>query len=71
VAEDSNAAEAGLRPGDVILEINRKPVQSADDAVELSNSATGKTILLRVWSRAMGGGIGGSRYLTVDNTKRK
>lgn len=71
VAEDSNAAEAGLRPGDVILEINRKTVQSADDAVELSNSATGKTILLRIWSRGMGGGIGGSRYLTVDNTKRK
>jgi len=36
VEEDSNASEAGLRPGDVILEIDRQPVHNADDAVALS-----------------------------------
>lgn len=70
VDENSNAAEAGLRAGDVILEINRVPVRSAEQAVDLSNKATGDRILLRVWS---GGQArpGGTRYLVVDNTKHQ
>jgi len=70
VESDSNAAEAGLRPGDVILEIDRQPVRDADEAVALSDKAKGDRILLRVWSRA-GGGTGGTRYVVVDNKKRK
>jgi len=34
VAPDSAAAEAGLKPGDVIQEINRKPVKTAEEAVK-------------------------------------
>src|SRR5439155_2042950 len=34
VDQDSNAGEAGLRAGDVILEVNRQPVHSADEAIE-------------------------------------
>jgi len=57
--------------GEVILELNRKPVQSADQAVELSEKATGDTILLRVWSKNGPGAMGGTRYVAVDNQKRK
>ncbi len=63
VAPDSPAAEAGLKAGDVILEINRQPVKTAAEAVKLTESSTDKTTLLRVWSN------GGSRYLVVDENK--
>jgi serine protease Do len=69
VDEDSNAAEAGLRAGDVVIEINRQPVRSADEAVALSEKAKGDHILLRVWRG--GEGRGGMLFLSVDNTKRK
>lgn len=71
VGQDSNAAEAGLRPGDVILEIDHRPVHSSDEAVQLAEKAKGDQILLRVWSRPGGRGPGGTRFLVVDNTKRK
>jgi len=63
VDADSAAYEAGLREGDVIQEINRKPVASADEAVRMTEKADSKTTLLRVWSK------GGSRYVVVDESK--
>ncbi len=63
VDPNSAAAEAGLRPGDVIQEINRKPVQNAEEAVKLTENATDKTTLLRVWRN------GGSRFVVVDESK--
>jgi serine protease Do len=65
VEEDSNAAEAELHAGDVIVEINKQPVRNADDAVALSEKAKGDRLRLRVWRG------GGMLYLSVDNTKRK
>jgi serine protease Do len=56
----SAAAAAGLRQGDVILEINRQPVTSADEAVKRSEEVKGSRVLLRVWSG------GGSHYLVVE-----
>jgi serine protease Do len=53
VAPDSPGAEAGLRPGDVIVEMNRKSVRSSEDAVTMSEGLK-DDVLLRVWS---GGGI--------------
>jgi serine protease Do len=69
IDQDSNAADAGLRAGDVIMEINRQPVHSAEDAVALSDKAKGDRILLRVWRG--GEGRGGTFFMSVDNTKRK
>ncbi|RME93220.1 MAG: DegQ family serine endoprotease [Verrucomicrobia bacterium] len=57
------AAQDGLRPGDVILSINRQPVRDADDAIRLSRQIEGDSVLLRVWSR------GGVRFLVVDKDR--
>jgi serine protease Do len=65
VDSDSDSYEAGLRPGNVILEINRQPVRNADDAVTLSRQVKGNRVLLRVWSR------GGSHFIVVDVSKNK
>jgi serine protease Do len=59
----SPSADAGLKPGDVIEEINHHPVKSADDAVSLTSSPSDKRTLLRIWAD------GGSRYVVVDETK--
>ena len=63
VEPDSAAAEAGLKPGDVIQEINRKPVKSAEEAVRMTESTTDKATLLRIWRE------GGSHYVVVDESK--
>jgi serine protease Do len=63
VAPDSAAAEAGLKPGDVILEINHHAVKNADDAVKLTEHAKSKQTLLHVWSGQ------GSHYMVVDESK--
>lgn len=60
---DSPAYEKGLRPGDVIEEINRKPVHNAEDAVNLTANAKNKVTQLRVWSRGV------NRFIAVDETK--
>jgi len=69
VDPDSNAADAGLQPNDVIVEINRQPVANAQDAVNLCEQAKTKRLLLKVWRRE--GDLAGTRFLSVDNTKRQ
>jgi serine protease Do len=59
----SAAAEAGLQPGDVIQEINRELVRSAEDAIKLTESGETKKTLLRVWNR------NGTRFVVVDETE--
>lgn len=59
------AAQAGLQPGDVIIEINRKPVANADEAIEISRQIKSSRVLLRIWSN------GGSRYIVIDASKRR
>jgi serine protease Do len=63
VEPDSPSYIAGLRPGQVILEIDKQPVTNADDAVRLGKSAEEDSVLLRVWTAE------GSRYVPVKNTK--
>lgn len=62
VDPESVAASKGIRPGDVIQEIKRKPISSADEAVKLSEMLKReKQVLLRIWSR------GGSRILMLEH----
>ncbi len=65
VDPDCPAAEAGLRPGDVILEINRRRVTNADEAIAASEQVTGDRVLLRVYSG------GGSGYIVINAAKRR
>jgi serine protease Do len=69
VAADSNAAEADLQKGDVIIEINHHAVENTDDAIRLCKEAKGDHILLKIWRRAEGN-LALTRFLSVDNTKR-
>ncbi len=69
VEVDCPAYEKGLRPGDVIEEINHKPVSSADDAVKLTENVKDKVTQLRVWNRANGQPEGVHRFIAVDETK--
>jgi serine protease Do len=63
VQPDSPAAEAGLKQGDIILEINRHPVKNAEEAVRMTEETKDKVTLLRIWSN------GGSHYVVVDESK--
>jgi len=52
VRAGSPADDAGIAPGDVILEVNRKPVNSAEQLVgEVKGTPAGKDVLLLVWSK--------------------
>jgi len=62
VAPDSAAARAGLNSGDVILEINRQKVDSAQAAIDLSAKAEGKKTLVKLWSR------GSTIFVVVDES---
>jgi serine protease Do len=62
VDPNSAAAEAGLKPGDVIETINRHPVKNADDAVQLTTNTNSKKTLVRIWDN------GGSHYVVVDES---
>jgi serine protease Do len=64
VAPDSAAAQAGLKPGNVIMEINHHSVANADDAVKLTGPKSDKVTLLRVWS------ADGSHYMVVDESNK-
>ncbi|WP_395751127.1 DegQ family serine endoprotease [Prosthecobacter sp.] len=63
VEEDSVAYDAGLREGDVILEINRQPVKDAEQATALCAKPESKVSLVKIWSH------GGTRFIVVDESK--
>lgn len=50
VEEGSDAAEAGITPGMVILDADRKPVETVDDLMQQAGRAKNGKVLLRVWS---------------------
>ena len=60
VRSGSPADDAGLQPGDVILEVNRKPADSASQfASAVHQDKDGKELLMLVWSK------GNSSYRTI------
>lgn len=59
----SPASIAGVRAGDVILEIDREPVGDTEDAIEKSRKISQDRVLLRVWSN------GESHYVIVSGAK--
>ena len=60
IEPNSPAARTGLEPGDVIFEINRQPVKSAQEFLEAAKAGEGRRLLLRVWNR------GTIRYLVFE-----
>jgi serine protease Do len=59
VLSGSPAENAGLKPGDVIVEADRRPVASAEDAIEALRTGTKGAHLLRVRSP------NGTRFVTI------
>jgi serine protease Do len=60
VRPGSAAEDAGLAPGQVILSVNRKPVEDAQSFIDaIHASPAGKDILLLVWAN------GGSSFLVI------
>jgi len=56
VDADSPAGKAGLREGDVIQEVNKQPVKSAKDLLDISKKLKpNEKILLRVYSQGRSG----------------
>ncbi|MBL9188441.1 MAG: Do family serine endopeptidase [Opitutaceae bacterium] len=60
---DTPAAKQGLREGDVILEIDRKPLTDVDQAVKLSEEIKGPKFLMRIWRN------GAPTFLAIDESK--
>jgi serine protease Do len=59
VDPDSDSYRAGLREGDVILEINRERVRSAEEAIEACEASRDGTTLVNFWR------AGSHRYVVV------
>src|SRR5262249_12402697 len=59
---DSASYEAGLRRGDVIQEVDRKPVRNAQEAVDASGRVKGNSVLVRVYNKG---------FIVVNEDKKK
>jgi serine protease Do len=60
----SAAARQGLREGDVIMELDRRAVKDAAEAVRLSEEIRGPKVTVRVWRE------GRSQFLVIDESKQ-
>jgi serine protease Do len=60
---DSAAAQQGLREGDIILSLDRKPVRNADEAVRLSEEIKGPKVMVLVWRE------GRSQFIVIDESE--
>jgi serine protease Do len=63
VEPSSAAFEAGLRPGDVITEINRRSISDAEEAIAACQDAPEPVTLVKIWRD------GGSRYVVVNESE--
>jgi serine protease Do len=63
VEPDSPSAQQGLREGDIILQLDRKPVANAEEAVKLSEEIKGPSVLVLIWRE------GRRSFLVIDESK--
>jgi serine protease Do len=63
VEPNSPSAKQGLQEGDIILELDKKPVTNADQAVKLSEQIKGPKVLVLIWRN------GRTRFLAIDESK--
>ena len=63
IEPDCASTKAGLARGDVILDLDRRPVHNADEAVRLSAEIKGPKVLVRFWRN------GSRHYLVVDESE--
>jgi serine protease Do len=63
VEPDSPSGKQGLKEGDIILELDRRPVANAEQAVKLSEEIKGPKVLVLIWRN------GRTRYLAIDESK--
>ncbi len=63
VEPDSPSSRQGLREGDVILSLDRRPVVDANTAVKLSEEIKGPKVLVNIWRN------GRTQFLVVDEEK--
>ena len=68
VAPGSLPEEAGLKAGDVVVEVNRQPVATPQEVVSAAREAKGDRLLLRVYSSD---NDGGTRYLVLEKPAGK
>jgi serine protease Do len=64
----SPAAQAGLRPGDVLLQVNGRRVRTPEEAQRALEEAAGPEVRLRVWRRE--GNRSGTQVLVVPTQPR-
>jgi serine protease Do len=62
--EPDSASAKDLREGDIILELDRKPVGNAEEAVKLSEEIKGPQVLVLIWRN------GRTRYVAIDESKK-
>ncbi len=63
IEPDSPAAKQGLREGDIIMELDRRPCTNAEEAVKLSEEIKGPKVLVLIYRN------GRTRYLAIDESK--
>jgi len=64
VAPGGPSSRAGIKEGDIILELDRRPTRNVEEAVKLSEEIKGPKILVQLWSE------GRVRLVVVDESKK-
>jgi serine protease Do len=64
VEPDSPSGQQGLREGDIIQQLERRPVKNAEEAVRLSEEIKGPKVLVLVWR------AGRTQFLVIDESKK-
>jgi len=64
VDQNSPSALQGLHEGDVIIELDRRPVHNAEEAVKLSEEIKGPKVMVLIWR------AGSTRFIVIDESKK-